>query len=168
MQTCSCFACKTADGVSESNLRGSSETRIRPLPQRVPLVGSGAEPRVCSTAFFCELFFGHKEKWALVIDRKAKAHHPPPKSTNYSSTIPQTSTCRVLPQSRQAVIGFLPKEKAGDILPLTFPSRAHPVLKFRRSPEGCSSETRIRHLPQRGPHSSKNCDISHTIYREFG
>ena len=40
-------------------------------------MGSGATPRVRSAAFFCELFFGHKEKWALVIDRKAKAHRTP-------------------------------------------------------------------------------------------
>ena len=77
MQTCSCFACKTADGVSESNLRGSSETRIRPLPQRGPLVGSGAEPRVHSAAFFCELFFGHKEKWGLHPTRSTKSHPTP-------------------------------------------------------------------------------------------
>ena len=87
MQTCSCFACKTADGVSESNLRGSSETRIRPRPQRGPLVGSGAEPRAHSAAFFCELFFGHKEKWGLVIDFEAKAHTPqvPSKNSGFRS-----------------------------------------------------------------------------------
>ena len=87
----------------------------------------GAEPRAHSAAFFCELFFGHKEKWGLAIDHFPKPHHPlPPKKSKSLFLNPPNLHMPRAPSVTASRDWFPPQRKNGLCTPRT-PPDPHPT-----------------------------------------